>query len=229
MNKTQVLVVDDEKALRDFMRRNLEARDFQVQTAANGLEALGIFTTQAVDVVILDVMMPGMDGLETLRRIRQQSMVPVIVLSALGEEKDKVQALNLGADDYLTKPFGVSELLARLQAVLRRARWVTPQISSERLVRGGIIVDLNEHTVQVDGKPIVLTPTEFSLLLYMMENTGKVLTHQAILQHVWGPEYGMEAEYLRVYIGRLRQKIEMDPGRPRYLTTERGIGYCFQS
>jgi two-component system KDP operon response regulator KdpE len=228
MSKIQVLVVDDEKALRDFTRRNLEARDFAVHTAANGLEALAIFNTQPIDLVILDVMMPGMDGLETLRRIRQTSLVPVIVLSALGEENDKIQALNLGADDYLTKPFGVGELLARLQAVLRRARWVPAEASQERIVRGDIIADLQQHHVTIQGKSLELTPTEFNLLVYMMENSGRVLPHQAILQHVWGPEYGAESEYLRVYIGRLRQKVENDPGQHRHLITERGIGYRFQ-
>jgi two-component system KDP operon response regulator KdpE len=230
MNKIQVLVVDDEKPMRDFIRRNLEARDFNVLTSGNGLEGLALFNTQPVDLVVLDVMMPGMDGLETLRRIRQKSMVPVIVLSALGEENDKIQALNLGADDYLTKPFGVGELLARLRAVLRRAHWITPETTThDSLVRGEIIANLSQHSVTTRGLPLELTPTEFNLLVYMMENAGKVLSHQDILQHVWGPEYGLEAEYLRVYIGRLRQKIEENPTQPKYLITERGIGYRFSA
>jgi two-component system, OmpR family, KDP operon response regulator KdpE len=228
MNKLTVLIVDDEKTLRDFMRRNLEVRQFNVLTAANGLEALAVFNSHTIDLVILDVMMPHMDGLETMRRIRQISLVPVIVLSALGEENDKVQALNLGADDYLTKPFGVGELLARISAVLRRAKWIEPVSSTERLVRGEITADLEQHMVTVRGDPVVLTPTEFNLLLYLMQNTGKVLPHQAILQNVWGQEYGGETEYLRVYMGRLRHKIEEDPGNPQYLITERGIGYSFQ-
>jgi two-component system, OmpR family, KDP operon response regulator KdpE len=228
VSKLAVLIVDDEKSLRDFMRRNLEVRQFNVFTAANGLEALAIFNTQLIDLVILDVMMPHMDGLETMRRIRQASTAPIIVLSALGEEHDKVVALNLGADDYLTKPFGVSELLARISAVLRRSHWVEPGRSAERLVRGEITTDLEQHRVTVRGSPVELTPTEFNLLYYLMENTGKVLPHQAILQNVWGHEYGGEAEYLRVYIGRLRQKIEADPADPQYLITERGVGYSFQ-
>lgn len=228
MNKYCVLVVDDEKPIRDFIRRNLEAREFTVLIAGNGLEALATLNTQPVDLVVLDVMMPGMDGLETLRRIRQNSMIPVIVLSALGEEKDKIQALNQGADDYLTKPFGVGELLARLQAVLRRSHWTSVEYIQETLVRGQIVADLNLHTITVQGQGIEVTPTEFNLLVYMMENTGRVLPHKTILQHVWGPEYGMEPEYLRVYIGRLRQKIEQDPSNPRYLITERGVGYRFQ-
>jgi two-component system KDP operon response regulator KdpE len=228
MSSLTVLIVDDEKPLRDFMRRNLEVRGFNTNTAANGLEALAIFNTQNIDLVILDVMMPRMDGLETIWRIRQNSLVPIIVLSALGEENDKIRALNLGADDYLTKPFGVGELLARVQAVLRRARWAEPPTRQGRLVRGEIVIDLERHEVQVRGELIDLTPTEFNLLIYLMEHAGKVLTHQIILQHVWGPEYGPESEYLRVYIGRLRQKIEADPSNPKYLFTERGIGYSFE-
>lgn len=227
MNKTTVLVVDDEKALRDFMRRNLEVRDYRVLSAANGLEALAIFNTEALDLIIMDVMMPHMDGLETIRRIRQSSTLPIIVLSAMDEEKDKIHALNLGADDYLTKPFGVGELLARLQAVMRRARFSPPASETQLLARGDLQADLQRHKVSVRGREIELTPTEFSLLVYLLQNAGKVLTHQAILQAVWGAEYGMEAEYLRVYIGRLRQKIERDPAAPEYLLTERGIGYSF--
>jgi two-component system KDP operon response regulator KdpE len=227
MNNPTVLVIDDENSLRDFVRRNLEVRGFTVITAANGLEALAIFYTKPADLVILDVMMPKMDGLETLRRIRQNSLVPVIILSALGEESDKIQALNLGADDYLTKPFGVGELLARVQAVLRRAQWIEPPARQGRLVRGDIVADLEQHQVTVRGQEIELTPTEFNLLVYLMEHTGKVLPHQTILKNVWGPEYGQEAEYLRVYVGRLRQKLEADPNNPRYLFTERGVGYSF--
>ena len=228
MNNVTVLVVDDEKPLRDFVRRNLDVRGFNVRVASNGLEALAIFNTQAIELVILDVMMPRMDGLETIRRIRQSSLVPVIVLSALGEESDKIRALNLGADDYLTKPFGVGELLARVQAVLRRARWAEPPTRQGRLVRGEVVIDLERHETTIHGKSIELTPTEFNLLVYLMENAGKVLPHHTILRHVWGPEYGPEHEYLRVYVGRLRQKIENDPANPKYLVTERGIGYSFE-
>jgi len=229
MSRASVLVVDDERSLRDFVRRNLEVRGFTVHTAANGLEALALFERQAVDLVILDVMMPHMDGLETIRRIRERSLVPIIVLSALGEEKDKVQALNLGADDYLTKPFGVDELLARVRAVQRRARWVESSSDEGRLVQGEIVVDLDRHEVMVGGQRVDFTPTEFNLLVYLMRNAGKVLSHRDILRNVWGPEYGQEAQYLRVYIGRLRQKIERDPTHPRYLRTERGVGYCFEA
>ncbi|MBO9368119.1 MAG: response regulator transcription factor [Chloroflexi bacterium] len=225
---TSVLVVDDEKPLRDFVRRNLEVRGYHVLSAANGLEALAIFERERIDLIILDLMMPHLDGLEVTRRLREVSTVPIIVLSALDEESDKVRAFDLGADDYLTKPFGVEELLGRVKAVLRRARWAAAGAQGERLVRGEICVDLESHRVTVSGREISLTPTEYNLLVFLMRNAGKVLSHQLILQQVWGPQYGNEAEYLRVYIGRLRRKIEADPLHPRYLHTEHGLGYRFQ-
>ncbi len=224
-----VLVVDDEKTLRDFVRRNLEVRGYDVLNASNGLEALAIFTTNNVDLVILDLMMPRMDGLETTRCIRQRSMVPIIILTALDEESDKIKAFDLGADDYLTKPFGVGELLARVKAVLRRSHWTEPPTRQGKLIHGEIIVDLERHEIRVRGEEIKLTPTEFNLLVYLMDYAGKVLPHQAILKNVWGPEYGEETEYLRVYVGHLRAKIEQDPSKPEYLLTERGIGYRFES
>jgi two-component system KDP operon response regulator KdpE len=176
---------------------------------------------------VVDLMMPHMDGLEVIRRIRQASQVPVVVLSALDEEADKVRALNMGADDYLTKPFGVDELLARIQAVIRRSRWSAQPAGSGQLAHGDLVVDLERHKALYQGQELELTPTEYELLTFLMANAGKVLSHRAILQHVWGPEYGQEAEYLRVYIGRLRSKIEDDPAAPRYIVTERGVGYCF--
>jgi len=228
MNDPVVLVVDDEKSLRDFVRRNLEARHYKVLTASNGLEAMATFNNEKVDLVILDMMMPHLDGLETTRRIRETSKTPVIILTALGEESDKVQAFDLGADDYLTKPFGVGELMGRIKAVLRRARWLEPSSNEEQLMRGDIRVDMERHLVTVRDSPVDLTPTEFNLLVYLLKNAGKVLSHRAILQHVWGMEYGNEAEYLRVYIGRLRQKIETDALNPRHLFTEHGLGYRFE-
>jgi two-component system KDP operon response regulator KdpE len=224
-----VLVVDDEKPLRDFVRRNLDVRGYEVLTASSGLEALAIFKNENVQLVIMDIMMPHMDGLETTRRIRQDSHVPIIILTAMGEEADKVRAFDLGADDYLTKPFGVGELLGRVKAVLRRADWSEPATSEERIVRGEIEVDIDRHKVTVRGKSIDLTPTEFNLLLYLMKQAGKVLDHRVILHHVWGIEYGEEVEYLRVYVGKLRQKIEADPFNPHYLHTEHGIGYRFEA
>jgi two-component system KDP operon response regulator KdpE len=224
-----VLVVDDEKPLRDFVRRNLEVRGYSVLTAANGLEALAIAKNENVQLVIMDIMMPHMDGLEATRRIRQDSRVPIIILTAMGEEADKVRAFDLGADDYLTKPFGVGELLGRVKAVLRRADWSEAAGREERIIRGQIEVDLERHKVTVRGHTIELTPTEFNLLVYLMKNAGKALGHRAILQHVWGKEYGDEAEYLRVYMGKLRQKIEDDPLHPEHIHTEHGIGYRFEA
>jgi two-component system KDP operon response regulator KdpE len=155
--------------------------------------------------------------------------VPIIILTAMGEEADKVRAFDLGADDYLTKPFGVGELLGRVKAVLRRADWSEPASQEERIVRGEVDVDLERHRVTVRGQVIDVTPTEFNLLVYLMRNAGKALDHRAILQHVWGREYGDEAEYLRVYIGKLRQKIEADPLHPEHIRTDHGIGYRFET
>jgi two-component system KDP operon response regulator KdpE len=224
-----VLVVDDEKPLRDFVRRNLEVRGYRVFTASNGLEALAIFKNEDLQLVIMDIMMPHMDGLEATRRIREDSHVPIIILTALGEESDKVRAFDLGADDYLTKPFGVGELLGRVKAVLRRVDWSEIPSREERLVRGEIEVDLERHKVRVRGEAVDMTPTEFNLLVYLVKNAGKALHHRAILQQVWGKEYGDETEYLRVYMGKLRQKIETDPLHPQYLHTEHGIGYRFEA
>jgi two-component system KDP operon response regulator KdpE len=228
MSDPVVLVVDDEKPLRDFVRRNLEARQYKVITAANGLEALATFTTTPVDLVILDMMMPHLDGLETTRRIREISEIPIIILTALGEELDKIQAFDLGADDYLTKPFGVGELLGRIKAVLRRSRWVEPSSNKEKIVKGYFTVDLERLEVKVKEETLDLTPTEYNLLVYFIKNSGKTLPHRTILKKVWGPEYGDESEYLRVYIGRLRQKIEVDAMKPNHLLTEHGMGYRFE-
>ncbi|MBT3239499.1 MAG: response regulator transcription factor [Chloroflexi bacterium] len=227
MSNNRVLIVDDEDSLLRFMKRNLEVRNFKVHSASNGLEALAIFEKESIDLIILDVMMPHMDGLETLSRIREYSKVPIVVLSALGEEQDKVKALNLGADDYLTKPFGVDELLARVHAVIRRSSWVEFANAQGQVVQGDLVADLDRHEIQVRGEVVDFTPTEFNLLVFFMRNTNRLLTHERILKAVWGPEYGQEAEYLRVYIGRLRQKIEVDPIKPRYLRTERGVGYIY--
>jgi len=224
-----VLVVDDEKPLRDFVRRNLEVRNYKVLTASNGLEALAIFQNENIQLIIMDIMMPHMDGLEATRRIRQESHVPIIILTAMGEETDKVRAFDLGADDYLTKPFGVGELLGRIKAVLRRADWSEPASNEERIARGDIEVEMERHKVTVRGEVLDLTPTEFNLLVYFMKNAGKTLNHRVILQHVWGMEYSNEAEYLRVYVGKLRQKIEVNPLQPKYLHTEYGIGYRFEA
>ena len=223
----RILLAEDEIALRDFISRNLRARDFNVLEASNGLEAMAIWEQENPHLLILDIMMPRMDGLEVCRRVREHSAVPIIVLTALDAESDKVAALDLGADDYLTKPFGVEELLARVRAVLRRTQWEKPQISGDIKRFGELQVDLEGHVVRLRDAEVRLSPTEFAVLAQLVKHAGKVLTHRTLLQSIWGAEYGGEAEYLRVYINRLRQKLESNPADPRYLLTEPGVGYRF--
>ena len=223
----RILLAEDEVALRDFVSRNLRARGFEVLEASNGLEAIALWEREDPHLLILDIMMPRMDGLEVCRRVREHSAVPIIVLTALDAESDKVAALDLGADDYLTKPFGVEELLARVRAALRRTQWEVMLPSGDTKRFGELEIDLAGHIVRLRGEEVRLSPTEFSLLGLLVSNVGKVLTHRVLLQSIWGPEYGGEAEYLRVYINRLRQKLEPDPANPRYLLTEPGVGYRF--
>ncbi|MCI0709549.1 MAG: response regulator transcription factor [Chloroflexi bacterium] len=227
MDKKTILVVDDEKNFCDFIKSNLLARQFSVHTASTGLEALAIFQTEQLDLIILDIMLPNMDGFEVCRRIRAESTVPILALTALGEQDDKVRALELGVDDYLTKPFGVEELLARIRSILRRVQWEQERHPATILRHRDLMLDPNRILVEIGGKKLEVTRTEFNLLYYFMQNQGKVLSHRDILQNVWGEEYGNEAEYLRVYIGRLRRKIELEPDKPQYLTTEYGYGYRF--
>lgn len=220
-----ILVVDDEPGIQDFIRRNLELRSFKVLLANNGLEALAQFDQANVALVILDIMMPNMDGLEVCRRIRQISTVPIIMLTALGEEADKIVALDRGADDYLTKPFGVGELLARVRAVLRRNHWADTPVSKGTQRFGNLEIDFDQRLVWRDSELVKLSPTEFALLQELVLHPGKIFTHEALLRRVWGTEYRSEAEYLRVYIGRLRRKLEDDPSKPVHIMTESGIGY----
>ncbi len=227
MQAKRLLVAEDEAALRDFIARNLRARGFEVLEAENGLEALALWEREQPHLLVLDVMMARMDGLEVCRRVRERSTVPIVVLTALDSERDKVAALDLGADDYLTKPFGVEELLARVRAVLRRAQWdALPPAAGVRRY-GDLEVDLEGRSVRLRGDEVRLTPTEFALLEQFVMNPGKLLTHRMLLQRVWGPEYGDEAEYLRVYVGRLRRKLERDPATPRLFMTEPSTGYRF--
>ena len=176
-------------------------------------------------------MMPTMNGLELLSLVRKNDSIaniPFLFLTGKSDYQDIREGMDLGADDYLTKPFGVGQLLGRVKAVLRRADWSEPASSEERIARGDIMVDVGRHNVVVRGEALDLTPTEYNLLLYLMKNAGRTLTHRVILQHVWGMEYGDEAEYLRVYVGKLRQKIEEDPLKPKYVHTEHGLGYRFE-
>jgi two-component system KDP operon response regulator KdpE len=224
-NGKLILLAEDEATLRDFIVRNLQIRGFQVSEASNGLEALATWERENPDLLILDIMMPRMDGLEVCKRVRSHSAVPIIVLTALDAESDKVTALDLGADDYLTKPFGVEELLARIRAVLRRTQNEQKLASTEVLRFGDIEVDITGHLVRLRGVEVHLSPIEFAILKQLVIHIGKVVTHRMLLQSVWGPAYGNEAEYLRVYINRLRQKLEDEPANPRYFLTEAGVGY----
>jgi two-component system, OmpR family, KDP operon response regulator KdpE len=225
MTTARVLVVDDDQPMRKFVARNLGARGFEVTTARNGLEALPLVRHVHPDIVILDIMMPGMDGLETCRRIRDTSVMPIIVLTALDSEADKVRCLDQGADDCLVKPFGVDELLARVRSALRRVHWNGEAGHHAVLRYRDLELDTDSLRAAVRGKTLDLTRMELALLRYFMENVGKALPHSRILRDVWGPGYGSESQYVRVYVSRLRQKIEEDASRPAYFITEHGLGY----
>jgi two-component system KDP operon response regulator KdpE len=223
MNRgARILVVDDEPALRRALRANLEARGYEVTAVETGEEALTVAATSQPDLVILDLMLPGLSGLEVCEALRVQSAVPILVLSAHGEEQTKVSALDLGADDYLTKPFGMDELVARVRALLRR-----PAPAAGTLYVGALALDLRARQVRRNGVALDLTPREFDVLAYLMQNAGKVATHRQLLATVWGSAYIHETQYLHVFINRLRHKIEDDPAHPRHITTEPGVGYRF--
>jgi len=220
----RVLVVDDEPGIVRALRTNLAGHGFQVETAETGAAALASCRQHKPDLIILDLGLPDMDGSEVIRAVRLESSVPILVLSVRGAERDKVAALDLGADDYLTKPFGVDELLARVRVSLRHA--AHPAAGAESVFRTGELeIDLEHRRIRVGGDEVHLTPTEFDLLKAFVAHPDRVLTDRMLLQAVWGPEYGDEAHYLHVYIARLRKKIEPDPQRPRCLITEPGVGY----
>lgn len=222
MSGAHILVVDDEPAVLRTLRTNLVARGYRVTAVETGEEALQRAAEQHPDLVILDLMLPGLSGIEVCEALRARSAVPILVLSARGEEQMKVRALDLGADDYLTKPFGIDELLARVRALLRR---LTAAGRDGTVRVGALCLDLAAHEVRRNDIPLDLTPREFDVLAYLLYHAGKVVTHRLLLQEVWGPEYGRETQYLRVFINRLRRKIEDDPSHPRYIMTEPGVGY----
>ncbi len=224
-----VLIVDDEARMRRFMRMNLELEGYRVIEGSNGMEAIDRVREDLPDLVLLDVMMPKMDGFEALHIIRETSNVPVIMLTVRDDEEDKVKGLELGADDYVTKPFSPRELASRIKAVIRRTEMDAGGGDTSGLLRidDYLQIDFNQRQVYVDGKPIKLRPTEYRLLYHLVQNAGYTLTHEVILSKVWGYEYQDESQYVRLYITYLRQKIEPDPSRPRYILTERGIGYRF--
>ncbi|HML21243.1 MAG TPA: response regulator transcription factor [Aggregatilinea sp.] len=224
----RILVVDDEPRMIGFIRMNLELEGYQVVEAHTGLEALEMVRTQLPDLILLDVMMPQLDGFETLRMLREFSSIPVIMLTAKGEEDDKVFGLELGAVDYVTKPFGSRELSSRVRAVLRRAEM--PSTSPEQAVLkidDRLSVDFNRREVIVNGEHIKLRPTEYRLLYHLIENAGWTVPHEQLLAKVWGYEYRDETHYVRLYVNYLREKIEEDPSNPKYILTERGVGYRF--
>ena len=228
MSKTRILVVDDELSIIKFLRANLEAKGYKVLTAMDGAEALQTFEMELPDLVILDIMMPKMDGFEVCRRLREWSQTPIIMLSARGDVSDKVKCLDLGADDYITKPFGASELIARVRAVLRRTEAAATVPTQPSFTSGDLKISFSQRRVTIAGKEVKLTPTEYSLLQEFVLNVGKVLTHTHLLNKVWGTEYRDDTQYLHVFVRRLRVKLKPDPANPRYITTVPGVGYQFE-
>jgi two-component system, OmpR family, KDP operon response regulator KdpE len=223
MKEPRVLVVDDEPQIQRFLTVALSAAGYEVQTAETGAQALRLAATGAPDLIVLDLGLPDRDGKEILRDIRQFSKTPVIVLSARDREADKIQALDLGADDYVEKPFGIGELTARLRAALRHAAHEAQPV--HRIEIDGVAMDFDKRLVTRDGAPIKLTPKEYDLLAILFRNAGRVVTHRQILAAVWGPAHTEDTQYLRVFIGQLRAKIERDPTAPKIVKTEPGVGY----
>ncbi len=227
LRRRKILVVDDEERMVRFIRLNLEQDGFQVVDAFNGKQALERLRDETPDLVLLDVMMPDLDGFEVLRMMREVSNVPVIMLTARGEEDDRVRGLELGADDYITKPFSPREMVSRVKAVLRRTEAAGSAMHGLIEVDDRLKIDFDRREIWLEGKLVKLRPTEYRLLYHLVQNAGWVLTHDQLLTRVWGYEYRDEPHYVRLYINYLRQKLEEDPTNPRYILTERGVGYRF--
>ncbi len=230
--KTTVLTADDDPQLLRLIARNLELEDYQVLVASDGQQALEQIEQHAPDLVLLDVMMPRMDGFAVCQRVREFSAVPIIIVTARGQDQDKVRGLDLGADDYLTKPFSIEELLARVRAVLRRAQFTASEQAHAMHTTttiGDLTIDFAQHLVTMGEQEIELTPTEYRILAYLAQNSGRVMTQDLLLEHIWGTEYVGEGHMLQVNINRLRHKIEPDPMHPRYILTKVGIGYLLAS
>ncbi|MGC8779302.1 MAG: response regulator transcription factor [Anaerolineae bacterium] len=225
--RKRILVVDDEARMRRFVRMNLDLEGFDVLEAENGLVALQRVRDDMPDLVLLDVMMPDLDGFETLERIRAMSSVPVIMLTVKGEEEDRIRGLDLGADDYITKPFSPRELVSRIRAVLRRVEPTRAQAEEPLVIDEDLAIDFPRREVIVRGERVKLRPTEYRLLLHLVENAGWIVPQETLLTKVWGPEYRDDTQLLRLYINYLRKKIEPDLTNPRYIFTERGVGYRF--
>jgi len=226
--KTRIVTADDDPQLLRLIARNLEFEDYDVTTASDGIFALEQIERVAPDLVLLDVMMPRMDGFTVCQRVREFSAVPIIIITARGQDQDKVKGLDLGADDYLTKPFSVEELLARVRAVLRRTQFRSDEAMAGRATTatiGALSIDYTQHLVTLNEQEVTLTPTEYRLLAYLAQNVGRVLTQDLLLEHVWGADYVGESHMLQVNINRLRRKLEADPTHPQYLKTKVGIGY----
>jgi two-component system KDP operon response regulator KdpE len=223
----KILVVDDEERMARFIRLNLEHDGFQVIEAFKGMQAVGLLRDKMPDAVILDVMLPDIDGFEVLQLIREVSTVPVIMLTAKGEEEDRVKGLELGADDYVTKPFSPRELVSRVRAVLRRVEQASNTGEGTIEVDDHLKIDFGRREIRLDGELVKLRPTEYRLLYHLVMNAGWVLTYDQILSKVWGYEYRDEPHYVRLYVNYLRQKLEKDPANPIYILTERGVGYRF--
>lgn len=225
--KKRILVVDDERGLAKIIRLNLEQDGFEVVEANNGAQAMEKLRTTLPDLILLDVMMPDMDGFTVLRMVREIGNTPVIMLTAKGQEEDKIKGLELGADDYVTKPFSPRELTSRIRAVLRRGNFAKDEETGKIVVDDRLTIDFDRHEVWVEGQLIQLRPTEYRLLYHLVQNAGWVLAHDQILNKVWGYEYENEPHYVRLYINYLRKKLEVDPADPKYILTERGVGYRF--
>jgi DNA-binding response OmpR family regulator len=230
--KTTIVAADDDPQLLRLMTRNLEFEGYEVLPASDGQQALAEIESHVPDLVLLDVMMPKMDGFTVCHRVREFSSVPIIIVTARGQDQDKVRGLDLGADDYLTKPFSVDELLARVRAVLRRSQ-ITSRDGAQGLqataITGDLAIDYSQHLVMLAGKEITLTPTEYAIIAYLAQNMGRIVTQDLLLEHVWGMEYLGESHMLQVNINRLRRKIETDPSQPRYILTKVGVGYSLAS
>ena len=221
----RILVVDDERQIRRSLKVHLETKNYTVKTASSGEKALETLARWKPDLVVLDLLLPSKDGIAIIRQIREQSPFPIIVLSAINDENKKVEALECGADDYVTKPFSMKELSARISSALRRRVILS---GTESVLRSGdLSVNFERREVQLKDKPVKLTPTEYDLLTYMIQHTGKVLTHRTLLTAIWGEAYAEEAQYLRVFIGHLRKKIEQNTARPQYILTDPCVGYRF--
>jgi DNA-binding response OmpR family regulator len=226
-DRRRILVVDDEERMVRFIRLNLEHDGFQVSEAFNGKEAIQKIRDVTPDLILLDVMMPDLDGFEVLETVREVSNVPVIMLTAKGEEDDRVRGLELGADDYITKPFSPRELVSRVKAVLRRTESASGSMHGLIEVDDRLKIDFDRREIWLEGKLVKLRPTEYRMLYHLVQNAGWVVTHDQLLTKVWGYEYRDEPHYVRLYINYLRQKLEADPSNPKYILTERGVGYRF--